>query len=142
MKKLLVPIDGSGAALRALDQAIALARLSPGCSIALIHTHEEPLIYGEIAVYVPRPKMVELQRQHSEDILVSAKAKLKDTDIPYTAEVLMGPTAQTIAEHAERMGCDAIVMGRHGKSTLGDILVGSVAMKVLHASKLPVMLVR
>jgi nucleotide-binding universal stress UspA family protein len=142
MKKLLVPVDGSGAALRALDQAIALAQRSPGCSIVLIHAHEEPLIYGEIAVYVPRTKMAELQRQHSEDMLVTAKTKLKDTGIPYTVEVLVGPIAQTIAEHAEHIGCDAIVMGRHGKSTLGDILVGSVAIKVLHASKLPVMLVR
>jgi nucleotide-binding universal stress UspA family protein len=142
MKKLLVPIDGSGAALRALDQAIALAQLSAGCSIVLVHTHEEPPIYGEIAVYVPRPMMAELQRQHSEDILVAAKAKLKDAGVPYTVEVLIGPIAQTIAEHAERIGCDTIVMGRHGKSTLGDLLVGSVAMKVLHASKLPVMLVR
>jgi nucleotide-binding universal stress UspA family protein len=142
MKKLLVPIDGSGAALRALDQAIALAQLSASCSIVVVHTHEEPLIYGAMAVYVPRPKMAELQRQHSEDILVNAKAKLKDADIPYTVEVLLGPIAQTIAEHAEHIGCDAIVMGRHGKSTLEDILVGSVAIKVLHASKLPVMLVR
>ena len=142
MKKLLVPIDGSGAALRALDQAIALAQLSASCSIVVVHTHEEPLIYGAMAVYVPRPKMAELQRQHSEDILVTAKAKLKDADIPYAVEVLLGPIAQTIAEHAEHIGCDAIVMGRHGKSTLEDILVGSVAIKVLHASKLPVMLVR
>jgi nucleotide-binding universal stress UspA family protein len=142
MKKLLVPIDGSGAAIRALDQAIALARRSPGCSIVLVHTHEEPLIYGEIAVYVPRPKMAELQRRHSDDLLVTATAKLKDTGIPYAVEVLTGPIGQTIAEHAEHIGCDAIVMGRHGKSTLGDILVGSVAIKVLHASKLPVMLVR
>ena len=81
------------------------------CSIVLIHAHEEPLIYGEIAVYVPRPKMAELQRQHSEDMLVAAKAKVKDTGIPYTVEVLVGPIAQTIAEHAEHIGCDAIVMG-------------------------------
>ena len=42
----------------------------------------------------------------------------------------MGPIARTIAEHAEHIGCDAIVMGRHGKSTLSDILVGSVAIRV------------
>ena len=65
MKNILVPVDGSTAALRALKQAIALARLSPGCSIHLVHAHEEPLIYGEIAVYVPREKMDGLQRQHS-----------------------------------------------------------------------------
>jgi nucleotide-binding universal stress UspA family protein len=142
MKKLLVPVDGSGAALRALDQAIALARLSPGCSIHLVHAHEEPLIYGEIAVYVPREKMQGLQQAHSEGILAPAEAKLKEARVPYTREVLIGPIGQTLAAHAERAGCELIVMGRHGKSALGDMLVGSVAMKVLHASKLPVLLVR
>jgi nucleotide-binding universal stress UspA family protein len=142
MKKILVPVDGSGAALRALDQAIALARLDPACSIHIVHAHEEPLIYGEIAVYVPRSKMEELQRTHSEDILVAAEAKLKDAGVRYTRDVLMGPIAQTIAAHAEHLGCDAIVMGRHGRSALGNIVVGSVAMKVLHATKLPVLLVR
>lgn len=142
MKNLLVPVDGSGAALRALEQAIALARLSPGCSVHVVHVHEAPLIYGEIAVYVPREKMEELQRAHSEDILAAAEAKLKHAGISYTRRVLVGPVAPTIAEHAERIGCEVIVMGRHGRTTLGDVLVGSVAMKVLHASKLPVLLVR
>jgi nucleotide-binding universal stress UspA family protein len=142
MKNLLVPVDGSGAALRALEQAIALARMSPGCSVHVVHVHEEPLIYGEIAVYVPREKMEELQRAHSEDILAAAEAKLKHAGVSNTRRVLVGPVAPTIAEHAERIGCEVIVMGRHGRTTLGDVLVGSVAMKVLHASKLPVMLVR
>lgn len=142
MKKILVPVDGSGAALRALKQAIALAKLSPQASIHLVHAHEEPLIYGEIAVYVPREKMGALQRNHSEGILAAAEAELKDSGVPYTKDVLVGPVGQTIAAHAERTGCDAIVMGRHGRSALGDVLVGSVAMKVLHVSRLPVLLVR
>lgn len=142
MKKILVPVDGSGAALRALKQAIALAKLSPQASIHLVHAHEEPLIYGEIAVYVPREKMDALQRNHSEGILAAAEAELKDSGVPYTKDVLVGPVGQTIAAHAERTGCDAIVMGRHGRSALGDVLVGSVAMKVLHVSRLPVLLVR
>jgi nucleotide-binding universal stress UspA family protein len=142
MKKLLVPVDGSNAALRALKAAVALARLSAGSSVHLVHVHEEPLIYGEIAVYVSRAKMEALQRAHSEALLARAEDELKDSGVRHTREVLAGPIAQTIAAHAERLGCDAIVMGRHGTTTLGDILVGSVALKVLHASKLPVMLVR
>lgn len=142
MKKILVPVDGSGAALRALKQAIALAKLTPQASIHLVHAHEEPLVYGEIAVYVPREKMDALQREHSEAILAAAEAELKSAGVAYTKEVLVGPLGQTIAAHAERLGCDAIVMGRHGKSALGDLLVGSVAMRVLHASRLPVLLVR
>lgn len=135
-------MDGSGAATHALRQAVTLARLSPGSSLHLVHAHEEPQIYGEIAVYVPQEKMDALQREHSEAILAAAEAELKTAGVPYTREVLVGPIGLTIARHAERLGCDAIVMGRHGRTTLGDMLVGSVAMKVLHASKLPVMLVR
>lgn len=142
MKNFLVPIDGSGAALRALQSAIDLAKLSPGGSVNVVHVHEEPLIYGEIAVYVPREKMSALQAQHSTGMLDRAEALLKDSGIPYTRKILTGPIGRTIATHAEQSGCDAIVMGRHGTTALGDILVGSVAMKVLHLSKLPVVLVR
>lgn len=144
MKKLLVAVDGSGAAQRALEQAIALARLSPDASIHLVHAHDEPDIYGEIAVYVPRAKMEELQRTHSEAVLAAAEqaAGLKGCGVRYTKEVLVGPVGQAIARHAERLGCDAIVIGRHGKSTIGDLVLGSVAMKVLHLARLPVLLVR
>lgn len=135
-------MDGSGAATRALKQAIALARLGAGGSIHLVHAHEEPRIFGEIAVYVPREKMESLQREHSEAILAPAEAEVQSAGVPCTKEVLRGSIAQTIARHAEHLGCDAIVMGRHGRTPLGDVLVGSTAMKVLHASNLPVMLVR
>jgi nucleotide-binding universal stress UspA family protein len=143
MKNLLVPVDGSGAAMRALQHAIALAKMS-GASIHLVHAHEEPLIYGEIAVYVPRARMEDLQRANSEGVLADAEAAaaLKDSGVRYTKEALAGPVGETIARHAERTGCDAIVMGRHGKSMLGDLLMGSVAMKVLHLTRLPVLLVR
>jgi nucleotide-binding universal stress UspA family protein len=142
MKNILVPVDGSGAAMRALKQAVALARLSPGAKILLVHAHEEPTTFGDISVYVPREKMAALQREHSQGILAPAEAELKSAGVPYTSEVLTGSLGQAIAAHAEKAGCDLIVMGRHGKSALGDLLVGSVAQKVLHASRLPVMLVR
>jgi nucleotide-binding universal stress UspA family protein len=126
----------------ALKEAIALAKTSADASIHLVHAHEEPLIYGEIAVYVPRARMEELQRANSEGMLAAAEAGLKDSGVRYTKEALSGPIGQAITRHAERLGCDAIVMGRHGNSTLGDLLMGSVAMKVLHLTPLPVLLVR
>jgi nucleotide-binding universal stress UspA family protein len=86
--------------------------------------------------------MAALQRAHSEAILERVEAELKGAGVPFTREVLEGPIGRIIAEHAERSGCDAIVMGRHGESAIADMLMGSVAMKVLHASKLPVLLVR
>jgi nucleotide-binding universal stress UspA family protein len=142
MKKFLVAVDGSNAALRALGAAARLAKAVPGASLHLVHCHEAPDIYGEIAVYVPKAKMARLQRAHSEDVLKRAEAKLRGARVRHTREVLTGPVAATIARRAERLKCDAIVMGRHGDTTLGQALMGSVAQKVLHASKLPVLLVR
>ena len=142
MKKIFVPVDGSGASLRALQAAVALARLSPDASLHLVHAHEEPRVYGEIAVYVPREKMAALQRAHSDGILDRAEAELKDAGVRTTREVLSGPIGHAIAARAEQLGCDLIVMGRHGESSIGDLLMGSVAMKVLHLSRLPVLLVR
>lgn len=142
MKKFLVAVDGSGAALRALHAAIDLAKLTPDSSLHLVHAHEAPRVSGELAVYVPREKMAGLQRAHCESFLERAEAELRGSGVRYTREVLEGPLGPTIAEHAERLGCDAIVMGRHGDSAIGNLLMGSVAQKVLHASRLPVLLVR
>jgi len=142
MKKFLVPVDGSKAALRALAAAVSLARLTPGSSLHLVHCHEQPMLHGEIALYVPPEKLAELQRTHSDEFLGRAAAELRDCGVPFTREMLVGPIGRTIAAHAEKLACDAIVMGRHGHSTVADLLVGSVAMKVLHASELPVLLVR
>ena len=63
--------------------------MSPRCLDPLVYTHEEPDIYGEIAVYVPRAKMEELQRANSERVLAAAEdaAGLKDSNVRYTKEV-------------------------------------------------------
>jgi len=142
MKKFLVAVDGSGAALRAARAALELAKLVPGASLHLVHAHIEPRLYGEAALYLAPEKMRELQRAQSDAVLDRAQAELGGSAVPCTREVLEGPLGRTIAEHAERLGCDAIVMGRHGESAVGDLLMGSVAQRVLHASRLPVLLVR
>lgn len=142
MHKLLVPVDGSENALRAVRHAIGLAKLIGQASIHLVYAHEEPLLYGEIAVYVPREKMEALQREHSETILADAERLLKESGVPYTREILTGQVATAIAERAEKLGCDGIVMGTRGHSNIGNLLLGSVATKVVHLTRLPVTLVK
>ncbi len=142
MTKIFVPLDGSSCSLRALQHAIAMAKRMGDCSLHVAHAHEAPLIYGEIAVYVPREKMDELQRAHGTSILKSAEPILEAAGIPYESEVLMGPVAQVISERAAALGCEAIVMGTHGLMPLGKMLMGSIATKVIHLSDIPVTLVK
>ena len=139
--RIFVPIDGSGCAGRALAHALDMAKRAGG-SIHVAHAHEEPVLYGEIAVYVPREKMQKLQRERSEAVLAGAESILKSAGVPYEKEILVGPVAQVLAERARELGCDAIVMGSHGLTALGGMLMGSIATKVVHLSKIPVTLVK
>lgn len=52
-----------------------------------------------------------------------------------------GPPAETIVKEGERLSADLLVMGLHSRSGLGSLLVGSVAQRVLHIAKKPVLLV-
>jgi nucleotide-binding universal stress UspA family protein len=142
MHKLLVPVDGSENALRAVQHAIGLAKLMGKASIYLLHAHEEPRVYGEIAVYVPPDKMAALQREHSEAILTEAERPLKESGVAYTREIAVGPVAEAIAACADRLDCDGIVMGTRGHSNIGNLFLGSVATKVVHLTRLPVTLVK
>ena len=142
MRKMLVPFDGSDNALRALRYAISIAQQNGPVEIHVVTAHDEPDIYGEIAVYVSREKMAELQRQNSEYHLVAAEQVLKEAAVPYEKEILIGNIAEVIARRADELGCDAIVMGTRGMSAMGSLVMGSVATKVVHAANVPVMLVK
>jgi nucleotide-binding universal stress UspA family protein len=142
MHKLLVPVDGSETALRAVRRAIGLAKLMGQASIRLGHAHDEPRVDGEIAVYVPPEKMAAMQREHSEAILAEAERPLRESGVAYTKDIAVGRAAQAIAELADKLGCDGIVMGTRGHSTIGNLPLGSVATKVVHLTKLPVTLVK
>jgi nucleotide-binding universal stress UspA family protein len=140
--KIFVPMDGSDCAERALRHAIALAKRIGDASIHVVHAHDAPVLYGEIAVYVPRDEMERLQREQSERHLARAEAVLKTAGVPFQKEVLIGPIAQALTERAKALGCDAIVMGTHGMTALGKFLIGSTATKVVHLSEIPVTLVK
>ena len=104
--------------------------------------HEEPVIYGEIAVYVSVERMRQLQRQHSEAVIAPAEELLRKAGVPYTSEILVGRIAETIARHAGELGCDSIVMGTHGQTAILNLVMGSVATKVIHFATMPVTLVK
>jgi len=142
MRRLLVPFDGSDNALRALRYAISLAKQNGPVEIYVVTAHDEPDIYGEIAMYVSRGTMADLQRQKSESRLVVAEQVLKEAAVPYEKEILIGNIAEVIARRADELGCDGIVMGTRGMTAIGSLVMGSVAMKVVHAANVPVTLVK
>ncbi|HEX9432352.1 MAG TPA: universal stress protein [Burkholderiales bacterium] len=121
MRRFLVPVDGSDSSLRALAWAIDLAQHMSGVAIHLVN--------------VDRP-------EKSAAILSHAEQALRAAQLSYTKEALSGPVAAVIAEHAGRLGCDAIVMGTRGTSAIENLVLGTVANEVVHRTRLPVTLVK
>lgn len=142
MRTLLVPVDGSDSADRAVKYAISLAKNRKGTELHLVTVHPEPVIYGEVQIYVSQKQVEESQRKHSESILAPAVKTVKAARIPHTASILVGDAAPMIAKQAKKLGCDGIVMGTRGMSAVGNLVMGSVAAKVVHLTKLPVTLVK
>ena len=68
--------------------------------------------------------------------------KLAEAGISHDAHVEIGQPAQTISDFATRYHCGMIVIGTRGHGAIDSMVVGSVANKVVHLSKVPVLLVK
>jgi nucleotide-binding universal stress UspA family protein len=88
MYKILVPVDGSDCALRALEHAIERAREVRGSSLHVLTVHPEPRVYGETAVFLGKERMEQLASQHDVQVLSGAEEMLNRTDVPFTTEAL------------------------------------------------------
>jgi nucleotide-binding universal stress UspA family protein len=142
MSKILVPFDGSDSAARALTFAAARVAEKANSSLAVLLVHPTIDVYGETEVYVGEKKMRELAREHDSAILKTAESLIADRGIEFSLEALEGDPAQVIARRAAELGCDSIVMGTHGRGRIANLFLGSVAMKVIHLTPLPVTLVK
>ena len=141
MIKFLAPVDGSESAERAVRHLIQLARCKAPAEIHLLNVRE-PIDAWEVRRFMIEEEIAQTQQAEGESDLRSARALLDDAGLPYLAQVLIGPVAQTIATFATEQGCEAIVMGTHGRGGFGNLLMGSVATKVIHLVGIPVTLVR
>jgi nucleotide-binding universal stress UspA family protein len=62
--------------------------------------------------------------------------------VPHQLHVKIGMPGDTIAKEAEVLGCQSIVMGSRGHGALASLVLGSVALRVIHLAHVPVTLVK
>lgn len=73
--------------------------------------------------------------------LAKSKQMLDLAGIAYTADIRVGPIAESIVQHGKKTGCDLILMSTRGMGVAGNLLLGSTATKVLYFSGTPVLIV-
>jgi len=127
--RILVPLDRSALAERAIPYAIALARAVTGHLTLLHATPSDP---------APRRGEAELDAAVRLDELAD---RLRHQGISVDARTVPGNAAEAIVNAAGRAHTDVIVMSTHGRGGLGRWLYGSVADQVLRRAEVPVLLV-
>lgn len=136
---LLVPLDGSDYALRALKCAEDLAQAT-GARLTLLGVLMRP--EGTATTQAEKPDERSRARLHSDlDSLareVEARSELSQVD----AEVRFGEPAHQITDYAKTGDVDLIVMSTQGLGATGQYSLGSVALEVLKTAACPVFMLR
>ena len=141
MLKVLVPIDGSSPSKRAIRHVIQLSQGREPMELHLVNVQEHANA-PQLMRFRKTAEIAPAQLQHGESVLTAATRQLDRAGLKYETHVLIGDPAQKIAELAKQGGFEKIVMGTHGRGGISGLLMGSVAMKVLHLSSIPVTLVK
>ncbi len=140
IKRLLVPLDGSEFAEQALTTAGELAEGLDG-TVILVRVVPPP-VPGRFYAPTLLEELQEAQVREAEAYLDSVAVRLKRDRLHVDTHVLSGEVAATLVRFARFEPCELIVMGSHGLGGVGWHVFGSVAQKVLHSSRCPVLIVR
>ncbi len=141
MSKVLVPIDGSIHALHALDLVLKQRAEGHSQDVHLLNVQPQ-VLSGHARMYLKREMIDEYHQEEALKALKPAQDKLDQAGVPYVSAHLVGHIAETIDKYARTNGCDHIVMGTRGLGSIGSLMLGSVASKLLHLADVPVTLVK
>ena len=139
--KILLPLDGSHYTKRMLSYIAAHQELlGPGHEYLML-TVTEP-IPNYASSFLDRATLEAYDRQHADQVLGPVKAFADQNGWSVEMRQANGSPAEVIAAIAEKEKFDLIVMGTHGHSSLGNVILGSVASGVLARCKVPTLLIR
>ncbi len=134
-KKMLVPLDGSELAELVFSYAKELAgRLGVEVILLNVYSPQEQGLIPMRRAYIERAAEITMQQ--------SERVQLSEGTVEARGELAMGNPAEEILRFADKNGIDFILMATHGRSGINRWAMGSVAYRVLRASKVPVWLVR
>jgi len=149
---ILFPTDIGPQSINVLRYAEALA-IANDAEIVLLNVIEPltPHAMSVIAEYMSADAAKAMRESGISDLrrevetslqafLAEESASQSDAALSMpTIRIAEGSPATAILEQAKAVNADVIVMGTHGHSTMGEIVMGSVASKVLHKAKIPVL---
>jgi len=141
--KILVAVDGSKYALEAVKFLVGhldWAREKPKVDLVYVHP-PVPQVAG-LGRVIGKKQLQKYYEDEGAEALAPAKQLLDKAGTPHTAKVLVGAPAETLVQHAKSSGSDLLLIGHRGMTAAANLVLGSVATKILHLSPVPVLVVR
>ena len=140
--KILIPVDGSANAQRAVEHVINNIGLLKEAPQLLLLNVQWNVAAGNVKLFINQETVNDYYREQGLAALQSARAALDKAGLAYQYHVSIGTPAEAIVHYADEQNVDQIVMGREGQSGLHLLLLGSVVNKVLHLASHPVLLIK
>lgn len=141
--KILVAADGSKHsidAVRFLTNHIGWIREPPQVDLLYVHP-PMPKLSG-LGTVIGKKQLERYYQEQGAEALAAARQLLDAAKMPYNAHVLVGPPAETIVAHAKKARCDLLLIGHRGMGAAANMVLGSIATKLLQLSPIPVLLVK
>ncbi len=139
MKRILIAVDGSEAALKAGRMAADMA-LALGAKLTLVHVMPRlllpPDVYGLTLAEVEKE-----HRAYADALLDKAASELARPNLEIGRTVLYGSPAEAIAEEAAASDVGMVVVGSRGHGAVARVFLGSVSDRLVHISSKPVLVV-
>ena len=142
MRQMLVAIDGSDNAFRALDFAASFARQGEPLILHVLYVYEDISFGDRSHAFHSNEELEHPERERGAAILKAAAERVALSGAQIAPTLVMGDVAETIVSQAEKLGCDSIFTGMKQQSVIAGLVLGSITMTVLHTTKLPVTLVK
>lgn len=139
--KILLAVDGSAYTQKMLAYLTAHeAFRSPQSEFTALTV--QPTLPARARAAVGKEAVDSYYAEESAKVLDPVSQFLANSGIDAKAVSQIGPAAETIANFADAGQFDLVMMGSHGHSAFGNLVMGSVATKVLAGCSVPVLLVR
>ena len=141
VQHVLVPIDFSTTADRALAYAVALAQQLQA-RLTLLHVLDlTPVTMDEMTPGMTATYLDDLETD-AQHLLQASRERVQRVGLQAESLLVQGTPTQTIVDTASEQGVDLIIMGTHGRTGLAHVFLGSVAEHVVRQGPCPVLVVR
>lgn len=136
MPKVLIPVDGSENALRAVRHVVNQSLAHGGAQVHLLHVRTP--FSRHIARFASKKSRDAHHREMAEKALAKARELLNRYSVPHSVHMDIGDRAECIHHMAQRLRVDKIVMGTARKNSLTRVIQDSVTSRVLELAQVPV----